>query len=294
MLFEKIALVGVGLLGGSLALAARDGKLARSFTGYVRRAGSIAECEQVGLRDFATRDLIAAVRNADLVVLCTPLAQMRALTERMLPALQRGAIVTDVGSVKGSVVTELEPMVAAAGALFVGAHPMAGAEKMGVAAARADLFRNAVCVLTPTRQTNREALGKVQEFWRALGARVLKLTPDLHDTLVARCSHLPHIVAAEIAHYVLSPSLPKEQPTLCANGFRDTTRIASGSPEMWRDIVLANRDNIAAVLDVFISDLQKLRRAISAADTRKVEEFFGTAKERRDAWCAGSASPSME
>jgi prephenate dehydrogenase len=252
------------------------------------------ECEQAGLRDFATRDLLAAVRDADLVILCTPLAQMRELAEQMLPALKRGAIVSDVGSVKASVIVELEPIVSRAGAHFIGAHPMAGAEKMGVLAARADLFQNAVCVLTPAAETNGQCVQALEEFWNAVGARPLRLTAPVHDELVARCSHLPHVIAAELANYVLNPSHPKEQPMLCANGFRDTTRIASGSPEMWRDIALANREKLSRALEVFIGDMQQLRRAIDSGDTKALEDFFVMAKKRRDAWCAQSASPSPE
>jgi prephenate dehydrogenase len=294
VLFRKVALIGVGLLGGSLAMAIRERKLASLVEGYVRRDASITECEQAGLKDFATRDLGTALRDAELVILCTPLAQMRELTEQMLPALKSGVLVTDVGSVKGSVVAELEPLVNRAGAHFIGAHPMAGAEKTGVSAARADLFDNAVCVLTPTASSNGEAVRKVEEFWRALGTRVLKLTPSLHDELVARSSHLPHIAAAALANDVLHPNRPKEQPTLCANGFRDTTRIASGSPEMWRDIALATREQVSRALAEFMASLDQLRRKIEAGDAKAVEEFFVSAKQRRDAWCAQSASPSPE
>lgn len=294
MLFHKIALVGVGLLGGSLAMAIRERKLASMVQGFVRREASLAECERAGLKEFATRDLAAAVSDADLVILCTPLAQMRDLAVQFLPALKAGAIVSDVGSVKGSVTAELETLVAKACGVFVGAHPMAGAEKMGVSAARAELFRNAVCVITPTTHSPAAAVRKLSDFWQALGTRLLTLAPDVHDELVARCSHLPHVIAAELANYVLDPKHPKEQPLLCANGFRDTTRIASGSPEMWRDIALANRSHLAQTLGVFIEDLQALRRAVETGDTQAIEKFFSEAKQRRDAWCAQAASPSPE
>ena len=294
MLFHKIALVGVGLLGGSLAMAIRERKLAALVQGYVRRDISLRECEQAGLKGFATRDLSAAVREAELVILCTPLAQMRELVEQILPSLQTGAIVSDVGSVKGSVVCELEPLVTRAKAQFIGAHPMAGAEKMGVLAARADLFMNSLCVLTPTRDSHADALQTLDQFWRALGSRTLHTTPQLHDELVARCSHLPHVLAAALTNFVLDPVRPEEQPLLCANGFRDTTRIASGSPEMWRDIALANREQLSRALDVFIADLQQLQRSIAASDANALEEFFTTAKQRRDAWRSQAASPSPE
>ncbi|HEY5344947.1 MAG TPA: prephenate dehydrogenase/arogenate dehydrogenase family protein, partial [Verrucomicrobiae bacterium] len=173
MQFRKITIVGVGLLGGSIGLAARQRKLAREVAGYVRRAASLKECELAGAVDFATTDLLAAVSNSDLIILCTPLAQMRALAQQMIPALKRGAIVTDVGSVKADVVRELESIIAKSGAHFVGSHPMAGAEKTGVAAARKNLFENAACVLTPTKKTNLAALKKLEQFWESLGARVL-------------------------------------------------------------------------------------------------------------------------
>ena len=292
--FQKITIIGVGLLGGSIGLAVRKRRLAREVAGFVRRAASLKDCEKAGAVDFATTDLLAAVSNADLIVLCTPLAQMRPRLMEMLPALKRGAIVTDVGSVKAGVVRELESLVQKSGAHFVGSHPMAGAEKTGVSAARADLFENAVCVVTPTKKTNRAVQRKVGQFWKALGSRVLELTPETHDALVSRTSHLPHVLAATLANLVLNPAQPKVQAALCANGFRDTTRIASGSPEMWRDIALANRKNLAKSLDAFVAELQKFQRMVKKGDAQAIATFFAMAKQRRDAWCVGCASPSPE
>lgn len=289
-LWDKITLVGVGLLGGSLGLAVRERRLANRVVGWVRRSASIAECERAGAVDKADTDLWRAVEQADLVVLCTPLAQMAGLTTKMLPALKPGCIVTDVGSVKASVVTELEPLVTSAKAHFIGSHPMAGAEKMGVAAARADLFEGAICAITPTAQSSPKLVLQMEDLWKSVGGRPLRLSPELHDDLVSRSSHLPHVVAAELANYVLSPVHPKEQGMLCANGFRDTTRIASGSPEMWRDISLSNRRNLARVLGVFIEDLQEFQLALENQDVKAIEEFFNKAKERRDAWCAQAAT----
>ena len=296
MHWQKITLVGVGLLGGSLGLAIKQRRLATQVVGFVRRTASVTECKKLGVVDHATRDLRRAVDNADLVILCTPLAQMRELTERMLPSLKRGALVTDVGSVKAGVVKELEPLVAGAGAQFVGSHPMAGTEKTGPSAARADLFEKAVCVLTPTTRTPVKALRRLEEFWRAVGTHTIQMTPDLHDELVSRSSHLPHLLAAGLANYVLDPAHAKEQARLCSTGFRDTTRIASGSPEMWRDIALANRRNLSLALGTFIEDLQEFQRALDAGDARTVEGLFEKAKQRRDDWCAGQAtsSPSLE
>ena len=284
MQFQKITIIGVGLLGGSLGLAVKQRRLAKETAGYVRRPATARECEQVGALDYATQDLLAAVSNADLVILCTPLAQMRLLMEQFLPALKRGALVTDVGSVKADVVRELEPLVKKVGAHFVGSHPMAGGEKMGVLASRADLYTNALCVITPTKHSAATAVKKLEQFWKALGARTLKLDAVEHDLLVSRSSHLPHIAAAALASLVLDPKLPSTQPGLCATGFRDTTRVASGSPEMWRDIALANRKHVAQSLTAYIAELNRFQAALRKNDAKAVEAFFATAKQRRDDW----------
>jgi len=292
--FRKITIVGVGLLGGSLGLAIKKRGLADEVAGYVRRAGSIAECKKARAVDVCTRDLHEAVADADLIVLCTPLAQMQPLLKEMRPAIKRGAIITDVGSVKATVVKELESLVAKSGAHFIGSHPMAGAEKTGVAAARAELFDNAICVVTPTKRSNQAALKKLEKFWKAVGVRVLRLAPEVHDELVSRSSHLPHVAAATLANLVLDSKHPKSQPLLCANGFRDTTRIASGSPEMWRDIAMANRKNLSKSLGAFIRDLKKFQNVLKKGDEKAAENIFQTGKQRRDAWCAKCASPSPE
>ena len=294
MHFQKIAIVGVGLLGGSIGLAVRQRRLAAEIAGYVRRAASLKECERVGAVDYATTDLLAAVSGADLVILCTPLAQMRDLAQQFLPALKRGAIVTDVGSVKADVVRELGSVLKKSGAHFIGCHPMAGGEKMGVLAARADLFVNALNILTPTKKSPPAAVRKLEQFWKSLGARTLRLDAEQHDLLVARASHLPHVVAASLTNLVLHPAEPKAQAALCANGFRDTTRIASGSPEMWRDIALANRKHLARSVDAFATELKKFQSALKSGDAAAVEQFFATAKQRRDQWCANGALASTE
>lgn len=294
MQFRKISIIGVGLLGGSLGLAVRKHKLAGEVAGYVRREASLRDCERAGAVDYATTDLLAAVSNADLVILCTPLAQMPELARRLVPGLKRGAIVTDVGSVKADVVRELEAIVKTSGAHFVGGHPMAGGEKMGVLASRSDLYENAVCVITPTRRSNPAAVRKLTKFWQAMGSRTLSMDAAHHDLLVSRTSHLPHVTAAALATLVLNPSQPKFQADLCAAGFRDTTRIASGSPEMWRDISLANRKNIARSVDGFIVELKKFQTALRSGKPSGIEKFFSIAKQRRDDWCSCRSSNSPE
>jgi prephenate dehydrogenase len=281
---RKLTIVGVGLLGGSLGLAVRERRLAGQVCGVVRRPEAVAECERLGVVDTATANLALGVRDADLVVLCCPLGQMEGLLRQMLPFLSPDAIVTDVGSVKGSVLRQLEPLALSVGARFIGSHPMAGSEKTGPGAARADLFQGSVCVLTPTAQSNSEALRLVGELWMAVGSRLISLSPTQHDDLVSRSSHLPHVVAAALANYVLSPVHPPEQAVLCASGFRDTTRVAGGAPELWRDIALANKHHLSRVLGVYLEDLAEFRHALDSGDTAGVEEFFVQAWRRREAW----------
>jgi prephenate dehydrogenase len=292
--FRKISIIGVGLLGGSLGLAIRRRHLAEETSGFVRRSATADECRKRRVVDTVTLDLAEAVAGADFVILCTSVRQMRGLTECLLPLLRRGAIVTDVGSVKGQVVRELESIINARGGRFVGSHPMAGSERAGVLAARDNLFEQAVCVTTPTSRTHGGALRKVERFWKQVGSRVVRLSPAVHDAVVARSSHLPHLVAAALANLVLDPSAHETQPALSAGGFRDATRIASGSPEMWRDIVLGNRRNIVRALDAFIRDLKKLRRIVGAGEEEGVLQFLDKAKRRRDAWGARSAPSSPE
>jgi prephenate dehydrogenase len=292
--WKKITLAGVGLLGGSLGLALKQRKLADLVVGFVRREESIKECESHGVVDSATLDLHEAVSGAELIVLCTPIAKMQSVVQQMRPALAKGVIVTDVGSVKGSVVDDLEDLVAKHGGTFIGSHPMAGAERIGVAAARGDLFNNAVCIVTPTSKSNKTAVDKVDELWRSVGGRPLQMSPELHDELVSRSSHLPHVLAATLANAVLDPKQPKQQGALCANGFRDTTRIASGSPEMWRDIALANRENLVSALDSFVQDLQGFRRLLKSKNEKAIAKFFETAKKRRDEWVGKAPSASPE
>jgi prephenate dehydrogenase len=186
-------------------------------------------------------------------------------------------------------VRDLEPLFPE----FVGSHPMAGSEKTGPAAANADLFNGAVCVITPSSRSNPKSVDRIEELWRSIGAVTRKLSPEVHDELVSRSSHLPHLLAAQLVNFVLGGDRPKDQALLCANGFRDTTRIASGSPEMWRDIALANREHLGRELSQFIDALQQVRAALDNGDAKHIEQFFAEAKKRRDAW-HGQRSSSPE
>ncbi len=287
-------MIGVGLLGGSLGKAMRERGLTGRVTGYVRRAAGVEECLRAGAVDTATLDLEEAVRGSDLVVLCTPLSQMSSLAARCAPFLKPHCLVTDVGSVKGSVTKELESVLAGSRARFVGSHPMAGSERTGVSAARGDLFEQAVCVVTRTEQTSEAGARRIERLWAGVGARVIRLSPEAHDLLVSRSSHAPHVIAAALANMVLAPAYGPVQSQLCATGFRDTTRIAASSPEMWRDIAIANRKNLRSVLTRFMSELSRFSRALDRKDEAAVRRFFETARARREAWAANGRLQSPE
>lgn len=293
VLFNQVAILGVGLLGGSLGRALRERKLARRVVGCVRREASLAECRRARAVDAATLDWKAAVAASDLVVLCTPLAQMAPIFRRLAAHFKAGAIVTDVGSAKALLVRELEPLARRAGARFVGSHPMAGSEKTGVLAARADLYEDAVCVVTPTRQSDPRAVREVERLWRAVGSRVMKLAPAAHDRLVARSSHLPHLLACQLTHHTLGGA-PAGQAALCATGFHDTTRVASGSPEMWRDIALANGRNLARETAGFRRSLARIEAQLRRGDAAALARFFTAAKARRDKWRAAAGPRGLE
>ncbi len=282
------------MLGGSIALSVKHRGLASKVFAFVRSDSSLGHCTRLQIADVITKDIETAVGSSELVILCTPLSQMAVLASQILPFLKPGTIVTDVGSAKASVVKELEPILHRNGVEFVGSHPMAGSEKTGVASARADLFQDAVCLVTPGSRCSAQSVSQVEIFWKLLGGWPIRMAPETHDDLVGRSSHLPHVVAAELANYVLSPVHPREQALVCANGFRDTTRIASGSPEMWRDIALANRKNLGRVLGVFIEDLREFQLALERQDVQAVQEFFAKAKQRRDNWREHSPAPSQE
>jgi prephenate dehydrogenase len=294
MRWRKVSLIGVGLLGGSLGLALRKRALAGEVTGYVRREESIREAIGQGAVDSATVSLAESVNLADLVVLCTPLAQMENLSRLIAPHLAKDALLTDVGSVKGSLVRQLEPIYGERGNIFVGSHPMAGSEKMGVSAARADLFENATCVVTPTAKCPESATARIEELWRSVGGRVMRLEPSVHDELVSRSSHLPHVLAAALARFVLDPKFPEEQAGLCANGFKDSTRIAASSPEMWRDIIMANREEIAVALRDYAAELGNFSELMARQEGEAILEFFSQSKALRDGWAAQGSSLSPE
>jgi prephenate dehydrogenase len=283
--FETVALVGVGLLGGSLGLALRKRRLARRVIALARRPETARRALEIGAADEGGSDIPGGVGGADLVVLCTPVLTMPALVEQIAPRLKPGALVTDVGSTKAVLVRELPPRLRPEN-LYVGGHPMAGSEKTGVEAASADLFVGARYLLTPTPDTPVAAVERLERWIAGLGARPVRLQPEAHDRAVAGISHLPHVVAAALATAVASepgaggPDLATLRE-LIAGGFRSTTRIAASSPEMWRDICLTNQAAVLEALGEFERELARFRGALEAEDGNALLEAFQQARRAR-------------
>ncbi|MGD1020466.1 MAG: prephenate dehydrogenase/arogenate dehydrogenase family protein [Verrucomicrobiia bacterium] len=279
MTLRKLSILGPGLLGGSIGLAARQRKVARRVSIWARRPDAADQAFQVGAADEATHDLAKVVTDAELVVLATPIGAMRALVEQILPVLPAGCVVTDVASVKYPIVTALSDALAGK-ARFVGSHPMAGSEQSGIEAARRDLFDNAVCIVTPREDTDKAALQLVYDFWSAIGCTVKTLAPLEHDEIVARISHLPHLVAAAVVNVVCSDG--SHPLNFVGPGFKDFTRIAGGPFEMWTEICLENREEIGRSLDALIEELAKVRAAVKNADAVELRAMLKRAKHFRD------------
>ena len=273
--FARVAVVGTGLLGGSLALAIRERGLAREVVAVVRREQARREVVVLGIADRAERELAAGVRGADLVVLASPVEAMRGLVAQLAPHLGAGAIVTDVGSVKGPLAESL-PALLPAGVTYVGSHPMAGSHQTGYAHARADLFVNAACIVTPARPANPAAEERVLWLWRALGARVLRRSAARHDEEVAWVSHAPHALAFAFAAALADA--PASARELAGPGFRDFTRIAGSDPAMWADILVSNKQALAGPLLAAAERAAALARAIESGDAAAVTKLLFSAR----------------
>jgi len=275
---QRLAIVGVGLLGGSIALAARAHGLAREIVGIGRDRTRLEAPLRAGAVDRVTTDLAAGVRDADVVVLAANVLANEQLLADAWPAVASSAVVTDVGSTKRGIVAAAERLPGAH--RFVGSHPMAGSEKSGYAVARPDLFRGAIVIVTPGDASEPGAVKTVTSFWEALGARVSALEPDTHDRVVAAISHLPHVVA-----WALVEAVGRFEPAalpFAARGFKDTTRIAAADTAMWTEILLSNRDTIASSLGAFRGALGDLERLIAAGDRGGIERLLARLKAQRE------------
>jgi len=272
----RLSILGVGLLGGSIGLACRAGTKPFHIMGYGHRRASLDKAREFSAIDEAYDDPAAAVRESDFVILCTPVGQFLPILRQIAPALKPGALVTDVGSTKRSVVraaAELLPPTVH----FVGSHPIAGSEKRGVEFARADLFDKALCIITPTPHTNPEALDQVESFWKTLGMRLTRLTPEEHDRFLADVSHLPHAVAAALIGMQSDAAL-----ALAGKGFLDATRIAGGDGGLWRDIFHDNADNLRDSIKRLRDQLDRLDRLLDPKQGRELSTWLDQTAARRE------------
>ena len=283
----KLVVIGTGLIGGSFALALKRARAVKRVIGVGRTRRNLAEALRLKVIDEASQDAAHAVRDADLVLLATPLGQMPAVMTAIAPHLPARAVVTDAGSTKRDVVACARRFLGAHFSRFVPGHPVAGTEKSGVPAAFPELFRGKNVILTPQRDTAASATRLVRQAWEACGARVTRLDAREHDAILAAVSHLPHVIAFALVSMLAGRRNPGRLFGFSAGGLRDTVRIAGSSPEMWADICVANRDELLAVLEDYENELELLRAAIEAADAAELRRLFAQARNAREKWLVG-------
>jgi len=283
VLIPRLTIVGVGLIGGSLALALKEAGAVGEVIGYGRGKPNLEKALDLGIVDRYSRDPLEAVEGADLVFLATPVQTLEAVTRSLLSGLKPGAVLTDGGSVKGAVVEKVEPLLPESIA-FVPGHPIAGTENSGAEAAFASLYREKRCILTPTARTDTQALGLVERMWQRVGSEVVRMEPEKHDRILAAISHLPHMVAYSLVNAVGSYDHYEENILeYSAGGFRDFTRIASSDPTMWRDIAATNRPALLEMMEQFERFFAELKEDVASGNGSKLFEFFQRSKQLRDA-----------
>jgi prephenate dehydrogenase len=283
---DKIAIVGVGLIGGSFALALKRAGAVGTVAGLGRTQASLARAVELGVIDAAHEEPRAALEGAQLVLLAMPVGQTRAVLERLAPHVDAQAVVSDAGSTKSDVIAAARDVLGPRIARFVPAHPIAGAEASGAEAARPDLYRGRRTVVTPLAENPADAVALVRDAWRACGAEVHEMDAAEHDRVFAVVSHLPHLLAFALVCDVLGHDDAERLFDYAAGGFRDFTRIASSHPEMWRDICLANRERLGVELDRYMDVLGSFRDHLRSGDGRALAAAFAAAREARNAWLA--------
>ncbi len=282
MIIEKLAIVGTGLIGGSFALALKQAGAVGEVLGVGRNPARLAVAHELGLIDQVAD--WAQAGQADCILLAIPVGETESVLRQLAPHLKSGAIVTDAGSTKANVVAAARAALGTRFVDFVPGHPIAGSEQSGPDAARVDLYHGKTVVLTPQAETRADALDTVRALWQAAGAQVDILDADLHDRIFAAVSHLPHLAAFALVDELAQRADGEVFFRFAAGGFRDFTRIAGSSPEMWRDIALANRDALLAELDAYLSALQSLRQAVAGQDAESLLQLFSRAREARGNW----------
>jgi cyclohexadieny/prephenate dehydrogenase len=295
-LFDRIALVGIGLIGSSIARAVRHRKVARTIVAIDRDEATLARVRELAIADETTTDVAEGVRGADLVILCVPVGACEAVALAMKPSLKPGAIVSDVGSVKASVIAQIQPHLPE-GVSFVPAHPVAGTEYSGPEAGFATLFLKRWCILTPPEGTNEAAVERMRAFWSALGSDVEVMTAQHHDLVLAITSHVPHLIAYNIVGTAadLETVTQSEVIKFSAGGFRDFTRIAASDPTMWRDVFLHNKEAVLEMLGRLNEDIAQLARAIRWGEGDKLYDLFTRTRAiRRGIISEGQETPEPD
>lgn len=278
MQFKKVTIIGVGLIGGSIGLAIKKRGLAGEVTGVFRRPSTLRKAIRCKAVDNGTMSIAEGVKDADLIILAAPVHTIVTTAREAIKYAKKGAVITDAGSTKAWIVGKVEKMLSGNSSIhFIGSHPMAGSEHAGVEFAKKDLLDGAPCIVTKTVNTNKRALKIIINFWKTLGARVVVLSPSGHDRSVSLISHLPHIVA-----FGLAGAVPSEQLVYAAEGYRDTTRVASSDPELWADIFLTNRKDIAKACREFEIYYKAILKAISKNDYKGTVRLLKAAKSKRD------------
>jgi prephenate dehydrogenase len=282
---KRLAVIGVGLIGGSFALGLKKAKAVSHVVGVGRNAANLKLALERGIIDAIAPDPATAARDADLVLVATPVAQFPAVFSLLA---ESKALITDGGSTKRDVIAAARTALGKRIARFVPAHPIAGAEKSGAAAAKAELFEGRRVVLTPLKENARASVAAVEAAWSACGAKVSRMDAEEHDAVLAAVSHLPHVLAYALVHDVAKRNNSAQLFSFAAGGFRDFTRIASSHPEMWRDICLANRDRLLQELKLYANELGSIRRLIDKGDGAGLEKLFAAARDARDKWIHSS------
>lgn len=285
--FGRVVICGVGLIGGSFALALKARGLVGEVVGIGRTTASLERARELGVIDSFATDWATALDGAELVLLAMPVGQMLGVMQAMAPHLGPDTLVTDAGSTKRDVIEAIYSNLKSHLEQVVPAHPIAGAEKSGPDAARADLYVGRKVVITPLSENRPEAVARVREAWAATGASLHDMSPQEHDRVFAAVSHLPHLLAFALVHEIAGRANAEQLFGFAAGGFRDFTRIASSHPEMWRDISVANRHALLAELDTYITELAWIRALLSQGDGDSLLKLFGEARDAREAWLAG-------
>ena len=281
-MIDRLCIIGVGLIGGSLAQALREAGFCQQIVGAGRNAANLQKAVELGVIDRYETDLAQAVKGADMVFVAVPLGAMQSVFSAIKGQLAENAVLTDAGSAKGSVLDDVQQVFGEVPGFFVPGHPIAGTEQSGVEASFAGLYRNRRVILTPVGSTDTAAAGRVRAMWEATGAEVVDMDPVHHDAILAATSHLPHLLAFTLVDSLARMSDQQEVFEYAAGGFRDFTRIASSDPVMWRDICLANHDAIQLLIEHFISDLEGVKQAVMSQDGERLLEIFSNAKDARD------------